>query len=175
MQIVMCIQCLLRELGEPESRNCLVSAQWALWVEQTGVWAEERSLGNAGQRHISEYAIFLQVHTFDPFLSTGTEAAVQGRPGLQFHPVGILGSADGRVGSGGPEHWQSLENIMTDMGHEWLEVTNKLPVDEKAQTFVFPAARTVGAGRDEPGFCICSPSCFSLMAVAGKGQDQDWA
>ena len=72
------------------------------------------------------------MHTFDPFLSTGTEAAVQGRPGLHFHPIGILGSADGRVGSGGPEHWQSLENIMTDMGHEWLEVTNKLPVDENA-------------------------------------------
>lgn len=133
------------------------------------MWAEERFLGDAGRRHISEYAILPQVHTFDPFLSTGTEAAVQGRPGLQFHPVGILGSADGRVGSGGPEHWQSLENIMTDMGHEWLEVTNKLPVDEKAQTFVFPAAREQ-LGQDEMSQVSASalPPVFHLWQLLEK-------
>ena len=64
----------------------------------------------------------LQVHTFDPFLSTDTEASVQGRPGLQFHAVGVLGSADGRVGTESPEKWQSLESIMQDLQHEWLEV-----------------------------------------------------
>ena len=64
----------------------------------------------------------VQVHTFDPFLSTDTQANVQGRPGLKFHAVGVLGSADGRVGSEGPEKWQSLESIMLDLQHEWLEV-----------------------------------------------------
>lgn len=64
----------------------------------------------------------LQVHTFDPFLSTDTEANVQGRPGLKFHAVGVLGSADGRVGTDSPEKWQSLESIMLDLQHEWLEV-----------------------------------------------------
>ena len=64
----------------------------------------------------------LQVHTFDPFLSTDTEASVQGRPGLKFHAVGVLGSTDGRVGTGSPEKWQSLESIMQDLQHEWLEV-----------------------------------------------------
>ncbi len=64
----------------------------------------------------------LQVHTFDPFLADNTEEAVKGRPGLQFHPVGILGSADGRVGTNSPERWQSLESMMVELGHEWLEV-----------------------------------------------------
>ena len=68
----------------------------------------------------------LQVHTFDPFLSTDTEASVQGRPGLQFHAVGVLGSADGRVGTESPEKWQSLESIMLDLQHEWLEVPHSL-------------------------------------------------
>ena len=66
--------------------------------------------------------VLLQVHTFDPFLADNTEEAVKGRPGLQFHPVGILGSADGRVGTNSPERWQSLESMMVELGHEWLEV-----------------------------------------------------
>ncbi len=66
--------------------------------------------------------IVVQVHTFDPFLSTDTEANVQGRPGLKFHAVGVLGSADGRVGTESPEKWQSLESIMLGLQHEWLEV-----------------------------------------------------
>ena len=62
----------------------------------------------------------LQVHRFDPVPSAETLAA--GRPGLHFHSVGISGGPGGQAGRESAEQWQSLEGIMLELGHEWLEV-----------------------------------------------------
>ena len=62
----------------------------------------------------------LQVHRFDPVPSTGAPAA--GRQGLHFHSVGITGGPGGQTGRESAEQWQSLEGIMLELGHEWLEV-----------------------------------------------------
>lgn len=58
------------------------------------------------------------MHTFDP---SGAEAAAQGVPGVNVHPVGILGGAAGQPGTDAPEQGQSMEGTMREMEHEWLE------------------------------------------------------
>jgi hypothetical protein len=54
------------------------------------------SLGSQGDTTFEDEFLsrtLCEVHTFDPFLSADTQTAVENRPGLHFHPVGILGSA----------------------------------------------------------------------------------
>ncbi len=63
-----------------------------------------------------------QVHRFDPVPSAEPEAHALGRPGLHFHSVGISGGPGGQAGRESAERWQSLEGIMLELGHEWLEV-----------------------------------------------------
>ena len=63
-----------------------------------------------------------QVHRFDPVPNAEPGTPAASRPGLHFHPVGISGGPGGQAGREGAEQWQSLEGIMLDLGHEWLEV-----------------------------------------------------
>ncbi|CAK0783873.1 hypothetical protein CVIRNUC_007073 [Coccomyxa viridis] len=71
-----------------------------------------------------------EVHRFDPVPSAEPEAHALGRPGLHFHSVGISGGPGGQAGRESAERWQSLEGIMLELGHEWLEV---LSVESRGQ------------------------------------------
>jgi hypothetical protein len=85
------------------------------------------SLGSAGDTSFEDEllsTIDCEVHTFDPTLDKAVQAAVQARPKLQFHAIGVGGSTKPGPGqtpiSIGNLH--SLESIMADLQHAWIDI-----------------------------------------------------
>ena len=85
------------------------------------------SLGSAGDTSFEDQLLSTtscEVHTFDPTLSKKVQAAVQARPNLHFHAVGVGGSKTPAQGKNAVaiENLQSLESIMTDLQHAWIDI-----------------------------------------------------
>jgi hypothetical protein len=88
---------------------------------------QEVALSQNLQHHVINKAVFipLQVHTFDPTLNADTEAQVEAKSGLHFHPIGISGSSsDVKLAASDmePGSYHSLRSVMAQLGHKWIDI-----------------------------------------------------
>ena len=85
------------------------------------------SLGSAGDTSFEDALLRptdCEVHTFDPTLNQAVQAAVEARPNLQFHAIGVGGSTKPGLGQTPVtvSNLQSLESIMADLQHAWIDI-----------------------------------------------------
>ncbi len=85
------------------------------------------SLGSAGDTSFEDQLLRTtncEVHTFDPTLSDKVQAAVEARPNLHFHAIGVGGSKKPVPGKTSVmlDKLQSLEHIMLDLDHTWIDI-----------------------------------------------------